>query len=161
MLDPRIVPLLYLCSFAGFIMVSGGIFLIYKEKIYIDKETNKVTSVETPFGKFKTNAPALALFVLGFIPLVLPIYFVKDHSEKIKICGELSSNYYPVTIYAVTESDSLINDGSYTLTVPSRPESGNYKLIFYSNSIFVEEKADFEDMSDGVILKSGNTVGEN
>lgn len=151
MLSSNVIPLLYLCSIAGFVMVAGGVFLIYKEKIYIDKETNSVTSVETPMGTFKTNVPALALFILGFIPLVFPIYIVKSHSEKIGISGEITSNVFPVTVYAVYESETLQNDGSYTLKVPSQTDSGKYKLIFYSNNIFIEDKADFNDMNDGVI----------
>ncbi len=143
MFDPQVIPLLYLCSLAGFVMVAGGIFLLYKEKIYIDKETNQVTSIETPVGKFKTNAPALALFVLGFIPLVYPIYLTKEQGKMVSISGELASTKYPANVYAVIESESLLNDGSYRLMVPAQKDRGKYKLIFYSHNIFAEEAADF------------------
>lgn len=143
MFDPQVIPLLYLCSFAGFVMVAGGIFLLYKEKIYIDRETKQITSIETPVGKFKTNAPALALFVLGFVPLVYPIYLTKEQGKMVSICGELSSTRYPVNVYAVVESESLLNDGSYRLKVPAKQETGKYKLIFYSHNIFLEDAADF------------------
>jgi hypothetical protein len=70
-----IIPLYYLCSVAGLVMVVGGIWLIYKEKIFIDRETKQITEIEIPGGlKFKTNMPALVLFVLGLSALCFPIY---------------------------------------------------------------------------------------
>lgn len=157
MFDSQVIPLLYLCSFAGFVMVAGGIFLLYKEKIYIDRETNKITSIETPVGKFKTNAPALALFALGFIPLVYPIYLCKEQNKTVSISGELSSTKYPVNVYAVIESESLLNDGIYRLTVPAKQRKGKYKLIFYSHNIFVEDAADFQEAEEDEI-KMAKTV---
>jgi hypothetical protein len=159
MLDPQIIPLLYLCSIAGLIMVAGGIFLIYKEKIYIDRETKKVTEVETPIGKFKTNAPALVLFVLGFFPLIYPIYMAKEGSKMISISGELSSTNYPVNVYAVVESESLLNDGSYRLMVPAKSDNHKYKLIFYSHNIFIEDIADLKGIeSDDIRIGKKNII---
>lgn len=159
MIDPQIIPLLYLCSFAGLIMVAGGIFLIYKEKIYIDRETKEVTEVETPIGKFKTNAPALVLFVLGFFPLVYPIYMANVASKMVSISGELSSTKYPVNVYAVVESESLLNDGSYRLMVPARNQNEKYKLIFYSHNIFLEDIADLKAMeSDDIRIGKKNII---
>lgn len=142
MIDPQIVPLLYLCSIAGFVMVVGGIFLIYKEKIYIDRETKQITSIETPVGKFKTNAPALALFALGFIPLVYPIYLSREQGKMVSISGELTSTKYPANVYVVVESESLLNGGTYRLMVPAKRNKNKYKLIYYSHNIFVEDSAD-------------------
>ncbi|MEA2599876.1 MAG: hypothetical protein QOF89_868 [Acidobacteriota bacterium] len=42
-MDTNALPLYYLSSFAGLIMVVGGIWLIYKEKIYIDSESKQVS----------------------------------------------------------------------------------------------------------------------
>lgn len=160
MIHPQIIPLLYMCSIAGVIMVAGGIFLIYKEKIYIDKETKKVTEIETPIGKFKTNAPALVLFVLGFFPLVYPIYTAKERGKMVTISGELSSTNYPVNVYAIAESESLLNDGSYKLMVPAKSENDKYKIIFYSHNIFIEDTADFKGVeNDNIrIAKKSITV---
>jgi hypothetical protein len=154
MLDPSIIPLLYLCSIAGFVMVAGGIFLLYKEKIYIDKDTKEVTSIETPIGKFRTNAPALALFALGFIPLVIPIYLVKENARTLQIDGQLDGDSFPVSVYAVTGYDMLQNKRRYTLTVPANTGPGTtYKVIYYSNSqnMFIEETVDSSLAADGVI----------
>ena len=72
-MDPR-VPLLFMIVFAGFVMVAGGMWLLYKQKIVIDKESNQPIEISLPGDlKFKSNYPALALFVLGFFPLVYPL----------------------------------------------------------------------------------------
>ena len=45
-----VLGLYYLCSGAGLLMVVGGIWLIYKQRIYIDRETNQITEIKTPLG---------------------------------------------------------------------------------------------------------------
>src|SRR5215813_1014704 len=87
--EASLVPLLYLCSLAGFSMVVGGIWLIYKEKIYIDRESKQVTEVKTPLGSFKTNIPALVLFALGFVPLIYPIVKSTELASEVKIIGKI------------------------------------------------------------------------
>lgn len=78
-----IIPLYYFCSVAGLVMVVGGIWLIYKEKIFIDRETKQITEIEIPGGwKFRTNIPAMVLFVLGFFPLGYPLYELHGIVEK-------------------------------------------------------------------------------
>jgi hypothetical protein len=59
----------------GVAMVVGGMWLIYKQKVYIDKESNQPVEVKLPGNfSFKSNYPALALFVLGFFPLIYPFH---------------------------------------------------------------------------------------
>lgn len=73
-MDARMV-LFFMSTLAGFVMIAGGIWLIYKEKIYIDRESNKPVEVKLPVGfSFSSNYPALALFALGFFPLVYPFH---------------------------------------------------------------------------------------
>ncbi len=78
------IILYFLSSFTGFIMVSGGIFLLYKEKIYIDSQTKEITALDTPIGKFQTNTPALALFIIGFIPLIYPIWQSSKNASELQ-----------------------------------------------------------------------------
>jgi hypothetical protein len=98
-MDPKIIPLYYLSSLAGLIMVAGGIWLLYKQKIYIDKESNQVTEIETPLGKFKTNVPALVLFALGFVPLIYPIVQSSGFAEEVRIMGNVKAGTFPVQVY--------------------------------------------------------------
>lgn len=85
-------PLYYFCSTAGLVMVIGGIWLVAKEKIYVDRETKEVTRVERPFGvKLQTNIPALALFLLGFVPLIYPLYATSGLLDEVQISGEVDT----------------------------------------------------------------------
>jgi hypothetical protein len=134
-------PLYYISAVAGFVMVAGGIWLIYKEKIYIDRETKAITEVETPFGKFKTNIPALVLFVLGFVPLIYPIIKSASTTPEVPLKGEVKSNTYPVDVYAVISSDSLKNQRSVNLSVPFLQGSTNeYKVLYVVGGILTEEQ---------------------
>jgi hypothetical protein len=138
-MDPRIVPLYYLSSLAGLIMVAGGIWLLYKQKIYIDRESNQVTEIETPLGKFKTNIPALALFALGFFPLIYPIVKAAQFGEDVPIRGNLNADVYPVTVYAAVVSDSLFKAGDYSLRVPALGKTGKeYRILFISGNSLVD-----------------------
>jgi hypothetical protein len=110
-MDPRIA-LYYSTSLAGLVMVIGGIWLIHKQKIYIDRESNKPIEVQTPVGTFKSNYPALALFVLGIFPLVYPLHEINNMDifvkvEQVGIHGPIEANAYPVLVYAVRAHDSL------------------------------------------------------
>jgi hypothetical protein len=60
-MDARIA-LYYMCSTAGLVMIGGGIWLNYKQKIYIDREWKRPVEINTPRGNFKSNYPALVVF---------------------------------------------------------------------------------------------------
>ena len=60
-MDARIA-LYYMCSTAGLVMIGGGIRLIYKQRIYIDREWKRPVEINTPLGNFKSNYPALVVF---------------------------------------------------------------------------------------------------
>ncbi len=146
------VPLYYFCSFAGLAMVVGGIWLIYKQKIVIDRETKQVTEIETPVGKFKTNVPALVLFALGFVPLIYPIFRSVGYSQQVSIRGEVSSQTYPVTIYAVVRTDSIQHKGEYRLQVPA-PFGAvqDYRIVYVAGEIISDNNVDPAKQESGVI----------
>jgi hypothetical protein len=136
--------LCFMCSFAGLVMIVGGIWLIYKEKIYIDKETNQVTELETPLGKFKTNVPALVLFALGFIPLIYPIYKISELLPQVKIDGEVHSSSFPVQIYAVVKSQSVLGPGQFHLNFAHVGDFGDYKVIYVAPGVITDDTPRFE-----------------
>jgi hypothetical protein len=136
------VPLYYISAIAGFVMVAGGMWLIYKEKIYIDRESKTVTEVETPFGKFKTNVPALVLFVLGFFPLIYPIVkSANPTAAEVQLEGEVKSKTYPVDVYAVIDFDSLRNQRSFNLNIPyfEGNSSYKYKVLYVVGPTVIQE----------------------
>lgn len=151
-MDPRIIPLYYLSSLAGLIMVAGGIWLIYKEKIYIDRESKEVTEIETPLGKFKTNVPALVLFALGFVPLIYPIIKSAGFAQEVRIEGNVKASTFPVQVYAVVKSDSLLENRDFSLEVPvAENNGGEYKILYIAGSLVLEERADLRKKQDGEI----------
>jgi len=154
-MDPRLVPLYYFSSFAGLAMVLGGIWLIYKEKIYIDRESKQVTEIETPVGKFKTNVPALALFILGFFPLIYPIVTTQSLVEQVHIRGSIRSSSHPVIVYAVRSADSLLHDGEFGLQVPYlRQGNEEYRILYLAQGKLIvdEERAPLSSAKGGEIL---------
>jgi hypothetical protein len=148
------VPLYYFSSLAGFVMVVGGIWLIYRQKIVIDRETKEVTEIETPLGKFKTNVPALALFALGFVPLIYPIVKSLGYSQKVSIRGEVSSDKYPVVIYAVVRTDSIQHKGEYRLDVPAPfGAMEDYRILYIAGEVISDNHVDPANQQSGGVIK--------
>jgi len=152
-MEYKVMVLYYLSSIAGFIMVAGGIWLIYKQKIYIDRESNQVTEIETPVGKFKTNIPALVLFALGFFPLIYPIVRIERFREEVPIKGSLKADAFPVMIYAVSGSDTLLEAGDYSLQVPlSGGTTSEYKILYVAGNNIVEARANLKKIENGEVV---------
>jgi len=89
----------YLISqIAGILMLAGSLFLLYKKKIDLTKAIKgnpelKGDALHVEIGKMfsvKTNSPALGLFGLGVILVVIPLVlpFVSgEKTEEYKIAG--------------------------------------------------------------------------
>lgn len=158
-MDPRVIPLYYLSSFAGLVMVVGGIWLLYKQKIYIDRESKQITEIETPIGKFKTNIPALILFALGFVPLIYPIVKSAENTQQINIRGKVKANEYPVQIYAVIKSDSILENRDFSLQVPVFKDiAGEYKVLYLAGNMIFEDLADLKNQKNGEIVLPGKEI---
>jgi len=138
-MDVRI-PLFFMTEVAGIVMVVGGMWLIYKQKIYIDKESNQPVEVSLPGNlKFKSNYPALALFVLGFFPLIYPFTQVSKleaypHVVRVNLTGTQNTKVYPAVVYASAAEDNTTQDGSFTVSVPFIAAGDNqYKILLVAN----------------------------
>ncbi len=154
-MDPRVIPLYYISSIAGLIMVAGGILLIYKQKIYVDRESKQVTEVETPIGKFRTNLPALVLFVLGFVPLIYPIVQARGYVEQLQIVGEVEADSFPVNIYAVAQLDSLQKSRTFNISVPYlKGRTQDYIVLYVAGNSLGEQLASVSQIKDGEIRLS-------
>jgi len=127
-MDTVVLLLYFLSSFAGLAMVVGGIILLYKEKIYIDAQSNHITSVDTPVGQFKTNVPALVLFALGFVPLIIPIFELRNRCKQMQITGKVESNVVPVQVYAAVRLDNVSGTGAFDMSVPALED--RYRILY-------------------------------
>lgn len=147
------LPLYYFCSFAGLVMVIGGIWLVAKEKIYVDRETKEVTTVELPFGiKMQTNIPALALFLLGFVPLIYPLYATSAMFAEVQLSGEVAGESYPVEVYAVVKSDILRGQGRFHLAVPDLDgQKDDYKVLYVVDGAVYDGRPDLQQAANGLL----------
>jgi hypothetical protein len=143
-MDPRIA-LYYVSAGAGLVMIVGGIWLIYKEKIYIDRESKQPIEIQSPLGSFKSNYPALTLFALGFFPLVYPMYSINNLTEFVKvdtvrIKGLVTANAYPVLVYAARAQDMLSSNGEFQVPVPFLGhDQDDYKILLVVNGHVLDE----------------------
>jgi len=120
----QITALYIACAAAGASIILGGIWLIYKQKIYIDSETKQPTEFDLPFfGKLKTNTPALGLFFFGCVLLIYPIH--KSQTSYLHLQGSVVSQLHPVVVYAVVETRALENSGDFDLPMPAL-QAGNF-----------------------------------
>ncbi len=156
-MDPR-VALLFLISTAGFVMVAGGMWLLYKEKIVIDKESSQPIEVSLPGDlKFKSNYPALTLFVLGFFPLVYPIsQFTKlteyPHVVRVVLHGVPNNGIYPAAIYASVKPQAVVQDGdSFSVEVPfvGDPTNQEYKVLLVANKQLLDTQTVTHQIKSG------------
>lgn len=145
--DPRIW-LYFVSALTGVFMVVGGIWLIYKEKIYIDAESKQPIEISTPIGGFKNNYPALTLFALGFFPLIYPLYTINNLSdyarvETVRIKGPVDAHMYPVLIYASVDQDARTAKGDFEIRVPfvGRNQKDYKVLLVVNGQVLGEESA--------------------
>jgi hypothetical protein len=141
-MDARLA-LYYMCSVAGVVMIVGGIWLIYKQKIYIDRESKQPVEINTPLGNFKSNYPALTLFALGFVPLIYPIYSLNTlvgyvKVDTVRIRGPVETSAYPALVYAARAQDSLTKNGEFRVPVPYIGND-DYRLLLVVNGRVFDE----------------------
>lgn len=142
--------LLLICAGAGVLMIAGGIWLIYHEKIFLDSTTSMPVFVEVPFvGKLRTNAPSLALFVLGLLAVGYPIHAARIPSLTVK--QQISSQVHPVSVYAVVRSVPLQNDGYVYIALPVLPEEYEPQLIYVAGTITNQETIDPSAGKNGIL----------
>lgn len=165
-MDSRMV-LFFLSTIAGFVMVVGGMWLIYKEKIYIDRESKQPIKVELPGNlSFSSNYPALTLFVLGFFPLAYPIYelpmltqykLVKDvhikgliHSDGVHTT--IQPDVATVVYAAELPAYPLVKpDEEFTLGVPVISGSEEYQVMLVVNGHVLDyQKASAKGSGDEI-----------
>lgn len=149
------ISLFYVCQAAGIIMVAGGVWLIMKQKIYLDSTTKQAVEVELPlFGKLRTNVPALGLFLLGIVPLVYPIQKVtpKLTTRYLQVEQVLSSDT-SVGIYVCVLSKNLPRGGKFIVSVPII-DNADYtpELVYIAGSITDFQELKLNEQKNGLIV---------
>jgi hypothetical protein len=141
----------HICQFSGLVMIIGSLFLIFKEKVYLDAVTKEVMFVELPkLGKLRTNAPILAVIALGLVAVIYPVYL--DRTTYITVRGKVESNIHPVSVYAVASQATSGNNEDLIIAIPQLP-SKDYQphIVFRVGSAFDDETVDLRKVKNGVI----------
>lgn len=142
----------YICQAAGIIMIAGGVWLIMREKIYLDSTTKRAVEIELPFfGKLRTNVPALGLFLIGIVPLVYPIH--KLTTRYLQVEQVLTSDDHPVAVYVAVLSKNVPQNGKFKVSVPII-DSPDYtpELVYISGPIYDHEELELDKQTHGLIL---------
>ncbi|HWY67786.1 MAG TPA: hypothetical protein VNX88_03925 [Terriglobales bacterium] len=166
-MDARIV-LFFMTEFAGLVMVAGGIWLIYKQKIYVDKESQQPLEVGLPGGfTFKSNYPALALFALGFFPLIYPFAELSKlteypHVVTVKLTGVPNTNVYPALVYASVAPYAVTREGdSFSVPVPFIGTGDQeYKVLLIANEHVLDSQTAKKSGKGEVEIKFRPTILE-
>ncbi len=142
----------HICQFAGILTIVGAMFLIFKQKIYLDAQTKKVMYVELPkVGKLQTNAPALAVIVLGFAAVVYPVHL--SHTTYLTVEQDVESeSLATVNAYAVSKQATVGNDKHLTISFPNLPDDDYTRhLVFHVGNQFWEQNVDLKTARHGKI----------
>jgi hypothetical protein len=139
------------CQVAGIIMILGAIFLLFKEKIYLNAETKQPISVEVPFfGKLRVNSPAFGVFFLGVVAVAYPVHF--DHTNYVKVIGKVKSNTHPVIVYVASSQSTVGNGANLEVALPqlSSKDYTPYIILVAGNALDYEP-VPLSDAKNGVI----------
>ena len=148
------VGLLYICAFAGLVIVLGSLLLIWKGRILVDSDKGEISEVELPGGfKIKTQRPILVMFLFGSFLLAMPIYVVKGRLNGIPtvvISGQVQSDGDAVDslkAYAIIADADVTNEVKFSLPLI---ENTFYRVKYYDRKRFVyDQVVDLSHVVDG------------
>jgi hypothetical protein len=121
--------LLVSCSLAGLIMVIGSLYLLWKGRIGLNRETKSSTKFKLPGGfEMETPVAGLIMFVLGVLMLFIPIHYnpklcadpgfhKKQPLEMVDLRGKVSTDTN-IEVYAIVDEQKANADQTIALSVP-------------------------------------------
>jgi len=131
--------ILFICGGGGLVIVAGCIWLLAKQRIYLDKESNATaTELQLPLGiKLKTATPVIALFVVGAGLLIYAANQASEHAKHlmeqgstVDVRGAVSGDNESVALYAALVSTSLPGSGPFSFAVPKPHPNHPYTLLY-------------------------------
>jgi hypothetical protein len=131
---------LLISQISGILLLLSTIVLLWFRRIYIDAQTRQPTEVDIPLlGKFRTQAPAIALILVAAILVIYPIS--RSKPDLIKIEGAVDTGGKSVTVLVVALPNSLTtldSAGTFEMPVPLI-ENVNYRVKFIIDKQVVGE----------------------
>jgi hypothetical protein len=160
------VGLLYICAFAGMVIVLGSLLLLWKGRIVLDSVKGEISEVELPLGfKVKTQQPILVMFLFGSFLLAMPIYMIKERLSmipRVAISGRVKND--PATVdrlkaYAIIDACDVTNEVKFYLP---RLEGTPYRIKYYDTveppSFVYNEVVDLDEATGGTFQLPPFTV---
>ena len=134
-----------LCSAGGLVIVAGCVWLLAKQKIYLDRESKQISEIELPLGiKLKSATPVVILFGLGAALLIYSVSQASEHSKQmtemdkvVNVHGDLSGDNDGVSLYAALVSASVPGAGGFDFSVPMPHPNKAYTLLYLVNGRIV------------------------
>jgi hypothetical protein len=157
------MSLFALCSLAGLLMVAGSLLLLWKGRIYLDKEGQSVSKVELPLGiKFESQFPVLVMFLFGVFMLFIPIHYcpqlcgnpaahLKQPLEMVELRGKVNSGK-PVQVNVIAAERMTDTKQGVDVSVPYF-QNGHYVVKYYN------ARGEYA-YSENVDLRAGETKRE-
>lgn len=134
--------MLVLSQISGILLLIFTMLLLWFRRIYFDAQTGQPTEIEIPLiGKFKTQAPTIALIIVAAILVIYPISRAKQ--DLIKIEGKVDTGGKSVTVLVVALPNSLTtldSAGLFEMPIPLI-ENANYRVKFIIDKQVVGESA--------------------
>jgi hypothetical protein len=85
--------------------------------------------------------------------LIYPIYKISEVLPQVKIDGEVYSNSWPVEIYAVVKTQSVLSPNKFQLNFPQTGNSGDYKILYVAPGVIFDVTPAFD--RDGLTVHLG------
>ncbi len=134
--------LYYLCTVGGLMLLVGSMFLIFKGKILIDKETKEVVSVELPWlGKLQTHTPALVLFLMGAGLVIYPLHLISSQPQVVIQGAVGAASQEEMQVYAALGPD-VIEHGktTFTLRAPFSTSVTEYQVLYIARGQIISHQ---------------------
>jgi hypothetical protein len=128
--DPFELLLFFLCGLVGAFLVVGGFVLLYKGKISLSGG-GEATVIRTPIGSFQTNFPALVLFALALVPLIYPLWRIRELRQMVVVVGRVKSTEPDVEVLLVRDSRPMRvrpEGSAFVFRVPRDEYSIDYRI---------------------------------
>jgi hypothetical protein len=160
------VGLLYICAFAGLVIVLGSLTLLWKGRILVDSTQREISEVELPLGfKLKTQQPILVMFLFGSFLLAMPIYMVRNRLNgipRVAVSGQVKNDPAAVgrlKAYAIIANSDVTSEVKFYLP---QLEDTPYLVRYYDTmeppSFVFDQLVDLNEVAEGTFRLTNFTV---
>jgi hypothetical protein len=112
----------------------GSLFLLWRGRIYLDRETKQVVEIELPLGiKVKSSIPVLALILIGGGLVMYSASEASKIGEEVTVTGDLTGSTSEIKLYASVQSLGLPRGDKFSLRVPMPYPNRDYMLLYIVN----------------------------